>query len=293
MLDYVRDLRRRPIPVATAHRRFRTVRAFARHLSPRSLLDASLDDLSEWTASRKLDERARAQQRSDLVDFYEWCRRTNPRGEELEHQRMPEEPAPSPVQAAAMAAAGPAPAPPEQRGAEVAPPPAPPRAPGASRHSLRRRVAVATVLFVVCGLWIAAAVMPDRRTAPDDEASTTVVSGVRPFTTEATTTTTILRPPAEVSVLAVNASGVSGRAAVVTETMRGAGYQVVAPQPSPERRPSSSVYWVPGYENEARAVASQVGLPPTAVEPLPEPPVVADPKEANVVIVVGQDLAQG
>ena len=292
ILDYVKDLRRRPIPVGTAHRRFRTVRAFARHLSPRGLLEATSQDLADWSASRKLDERARSRQRSDIADFYEWCQRTKPGGRDGDGEPAPAEAASPPPPANGMPAAEPAMMP-ADRPADLVAPQAPRRSPGASRHSLRRRVAVAMVLFVVCGLWIAAAVMPDRRTQPADEASSTVATRARPSTTVPTTTTTALRSPAEVTVLAVNASGVAGRAAVVTETMRAAGYRVVAPQPGSQRRASSSVYWVSGYENEGQAVATELGLPPSAVEPLPEPPAVADPKGANVVVVVGQDLARG
>ena len=91
--------------------------------------------------------------------------------------------------------------------------------------------------------------------------------------------------------MAVNASGVTGRAATVSETLRAAGYVVVAPQSASRRQPASSAFWAPGYENEARAVAAALGLPDTAVRPLPSSLAAADLKGANVVVVVGPELA--
>ena len=291
MLDYVRDLRRRPIPVRTAHRRFRTVRALARHMAPRSLLEASADDLAEWAASRRLDPRAATLQRSDIADFYEWCRSRADRGEGPALPgpgAVPPQDLDEPRAAAAVATA----APPT---AGLARPEAAPRLPAPPRRqgrSVAQRVAVAVVLLAVSALWIASAVLPDRSTEPGETTTSTARTRPRPTTTVPPPTTAPLRPPAEVSVLAVNASGVTGRAARATERVRAAGYTTVAPEAGPTRQPTSAVYWAPGYENEARAVAAAVGLPPQSVTgPRPDRPIVPEAGSANVVVVVGQDLA--
>ena len=285
MLRYVKDLTRRQVPLKRAHRRFRTVRAFAVHLSPRSLLEATSDDVRAWSGDTALDKLTLGRRRSDLRDFYAWCRGgpEAARGPLLNGTR------------------GTASSPPEDDAAVTTVPAtttlvtargaAPPEAlptPDAEAPSLSRRLGVVLVLSAVGILWLAAAAMPNRVAEPGRPPPSTMAA---PPSTEPTTTTVPVRPPPEVSVMAVNASGVRGRAATVTETLRSASYAVVAPQSAARPQPASSVYWTPGYESEARAVATALGLPPTAARPAPGSLGAGDLKGANVVVVVGQDLA--
>ncbi len=110
--------------------------------------------------------------------------------------------------------------------------------------------------------------------------STTALPLTRPPTT---------RAPAQVSVLVLNATngneGYAGRdnkAKLVPK-----GYNVLDPldiggQPT-------TVYFASGYDVDARAVASLLGLAPNVVIPLPPNPPSPAAAQANVTVVIGTD----
>src|SRR5262245_801218 len=84
-------------------------------------------------------------------------------------------------------------------------------------------------------------------------------------TTEATTTTSVAaRPPDEVTVLVANGSGIPGAAAAVGTQLQGLGYLTAEPDNTPAPVTTSNVYYIPGFEAEARAVATSLGLDPDA-----------------------------
>lgn len=117
-----------------------------------------------------------------------------------------------------------------------------------------------------------------------------------PPVTEPRATTTVaptvpLRAPREVKVVSANGTDVKGVARRVTDQLKAAGYNVLAPTDA-TKATSSAVYFTPGYDREAAAVAAALGLPATAVAALPTPSPVADPRGAAVVVVVGPELAQ-
>ena len=118
----------------------------------------------------------------------------------------------------------------------------------------------------------------------DEEADTT--------STESTTTT-LAEPhdPAEVTVLVVNGSGVRGVAGRITEQLKASNF-VTAEPGNVEPVESSRVYYTPGYEADAAAIAGLL-TPPPAVEAMPDPAPVSDLKGAHVLVVVAADLAGG
>lgn len=105
-------------------------------------------------------------------------------------------------------------------------------------------------------------------------------------TTTASTTTLPGRPPPEVKVIVANAAGVQGAAGRASDILKPAGYNVLAPT---NTKGETAVYFVPGYEREAAAVATALGFPGASVKPLPTPPPIPDTKEANVVVIIGPD----
>ena len=109
-------------------------------------------------------------------------------------------------------------------------------------------------------------------------------------TTQPVPTTAAARPPREVKVLTANATRVAGLGRRVSDGLRNLGYNVLAPT---DARPAnaSAVYFTPTFEREGQVVAQALQLPPTAAKPLPNPPPVADAREANVLVVVGPDIA--
>jgi hypothetical protein len=117
------------------------------------------------------------------------------------------------------------------------------------------------------------------------------VTTVPPATTTATATTVPGRAPKDVAVRVYNGSTKAGQAVVVGDRLKAAGYNVLAPGPSPSDPLAASVIqFAEGYAPEAAALAVLLGLPATATTPLPTPPVVAGIGPANVVLIVADDL---
>lgn len=100
-----------------------------------------------------------------------------------------------------------------------------------------------------------------------------------------------LRTPAEVKVLVANGVGVTGAASKVAGRLQPAGYQLLKPGNTLSRNENSTVQFAPGYEAEAQALATSLGMPGTAVQPLTQPAPVAELEGANVVVIVGNELA--
>lgn len=144
---------------------------------------------------------------------------------------------------------------------------------------------------------------PDPFTAATEDTTDTTGDGgdgdtpttVPEIGDDGTTTTTEVAPspvdPSTITVLAANGSGgVAGLAAAVTEVVSEAGYET-APPTNSRVVESSVVYFTPGFEEAAGAVA-QLFDPAPEVAPLPDPSPVEDLRGANVVLVASRDLAQ-
>lgn len=149
-------------------------------------------------------------------------------------------------------------------------------------------LAVAVLLGVV--LLNAAEDGPPRRVTADDSASLEEPTE-EPGAQDTTTTITPLREPKDVKVLSANGTETQGAAGRVRDALRAKGYNVLAPLDAKATN-TSVVYFTPGFEREAGVVAEALALPPTSVQPLPDPPPVTQLREANVVVVVGPELAQ-
>ncbi len=127
-------------------------------------------------------------------------------------------------------------------------------------------------------------------TAPSHPTSTT---GTTPTTTGAA-----LRPPSSVKVLVANGTVVGGGAGVsqhlagtVTQTLHAKGYDTLAAVDANQKVTASIVYFQPGYEKEAAALAQSLALPASAVQPMPAQPPVASLNGANILVVASTDLA--
>lgn len=131
-----------------------------------------------------------------------------------------------------------------------------------------------------------------------DSISTAAVGSNDPAVTtttaaaEVTTTTAALRPAAEVKVLVANGSGVQGAAGAQTDSLTTLGYTTGSPTDANADVTTSVIYFVAGYQPEAAALAESLTLDPaTAVVALPTPAPVDDTQEAQLVLVLGPDLA--
>ncbi len=160
------------------------------------------------------------------------------------------------------------------------------------------RGAVLIGVAVVVGFVVLAAFDPPatRTVTAEDGGEVAVPEASTTTTTPATTDSTAPAPPAAhdpatVTVLVANASGVPGVAGAITDTViTPNGYQTAAATNADANSATSTLYYQAGYEADAANVAALFNpVPATAV--LAEPYPVDDLAGANLVVVVGQDLA--
>jgi LytR cell envelope-related transcriptional attenuator len=103
------------------------------------------------------------------------------------------------------------------------------------------------------------------------------------------------RPPGQVTIIVANASGVQGAATAMTERLAAAGYLYAPAGNAPEGTELATTEILPtaGFEPEAARLAGEMGLPPEAVKPMTDPPPVPDLAGANILVLLGTDLAEG
>jgi hypothetical protein len=122
--------------------------------------------------------------------------------------------------------------------------------------------------------------------------TTTTAKHVTTTTNPAATTTTVAtRAPQTIKVIVANGTDVQGAAGRVNQELLAAKYNALSPTDASQKVKASAVYFTPGYDREAAVLAQLLQLPPTDVQALPTPLPVKDPHDANIVVVVGPDLA--
>ena len=127
--------------------------------------------------------------------------------------------------------------------------------------------------------------------AGDRLAATTTTSTVPGGGAPSTTLTSATTPPAGVKVIAANGATVKGLAAKTKATLASAGYTNVSAVSTTSPVTSSLIYFVPGADADARAVAKAAGfsvdrvaaLPPAAQVP------VSPITGARVIVLLGPD----
>jgi hypothetical protein len=162
-----------------------------------------------------------------------------------------------------------------------------------------RAVALVAVAVVVGVILLRHNKTPSGATTVAARPTTTTVHNTHPSTTAATQpgATTPLRAPATVKVLVANGTVASGGgsthlAGTVSTKLKGLGYNTLAAVNATQGVTASIVMFQPGYDKEAAALAQALGLPATAVQPLPTTPPVSSLFAANILVVAGPDLAQ-
>jgi hypothetical protein len=105
--------------------------------------------------------------------------------------------------------------------------------------------------------------------------------------------------PGDVHVAVLNGTDVPGLAASVGDDLSGAGFKLGAITNSPNPSSRSSVAYERGHEQEAKAVAGQLGIDKISVIPGDVEQIVADASNATgmapapVVVIAGTDRASG
>jgi hypothetical protein len=105
-----------------------------------------------------------------------------------------------------------------------------------------------------------------------------------------TTTTVAARPPGEVTVRVLNATSVVGAAGTMSDTLVQGNYKTVEPDDAGQMLDVTKILFAAGYEREAADLARAIRSPADSLEALAEPPQV-DPAGANLVVLLGKDLA--
>jgi hypothetical protein len=167
-------------------------------------------------------------------------------------------------------------------------------------------VAIVLILFIIVTAVLVGQLHPGSSAEPSSSGSTTTTSATtsttaaggaatttttRSGTGSRTTTTSTTVPPASVAVLVANGSSVTGAATKVATQLHANGWNTLTPVNSTADVTSTTVYYAPGYQPSASAIAESMGLTPTDVAPLSKSAPVASTTGADVVVVVGPDVA--
>lgn len=124
----------------------------------------------------------------------------------------------------------------------------------------------------------------DRTTVPAEVGHTTTTNG------HTSTTLTAPHDPSKVTVLVANGAGINGLASRIGDKLKAANYVTTEPGNTKAPADESAVYFSPGYEADANAIAALL-TPAPKVAALPNPVPVADLKNAKVLVVAAADLA--
>jgi hypothetical protein len=148
-------------------------------------------------------------------------------------------------------------------------------------------------LLVLAGFLVAVGILVAVGTRPSvsgDAASVTTTTLGHQSTSSTTTTTTV--PHGSVTVVVANGTSTNGLATHYNTILAGQGWQMKTPtDAATETIPTSAVYYAAGQQQPAGAIASSLGIKPSAVLPLTTSVPVSGVSGIDVVVVIGADLA--
>src|SRR5688572_16205003 len=123
------------------------------------------------------------------------------------------------------------------------------------RSSAAMRGALLIAAAVILGAGLLAKSFDSGGPLDTGSATGTTVKATVP---SSTTSTTVVQPhdPAQVKVLVLNGSGETGVASGASDTLKAANYTTLEPGNAPQTA-ASIVYFVPGYDADAQAVATK------------------------------------
>lgn len=128
-------------------------------------------------------------------------------------------------------------------------------------------------------------------TAPIGLSTTTVPSPTKTTQSKSTTTTTAALVRSNVKVLVANASAVNGAASSYTTLLSHQGWGTLTANDATARVATSVVYYAPGQQVAAADIASTLALAPADVQALSASVPVPGTTGADVVVLIGTDLA--
>ena len=151
------------------------------------------------------------------------------------------------------------------------------------------RALVVLVVFVAAAIGLVAIGTRPTVNGGAATAVTTTTTTVKSKTVPTTTTTTV--PHSSVSVVVANATQTNGLAAHYTAVLAAQGWAMHTAADAATTEATSTVYYAAGQQASAAAVATELGLKPTVVQPLTTAVPVTGASGVDVVVVIGSDLA--
>ncbi len=124
----------------------------------------------------------------------------------------------------------------------------------------------------------------------DVESGTTTTRRLPTGTALPTTTLRQPRPPSDVRVLPANGTNTTGLGARTNDFLRRANYNALAPIDASRLLDATIVAYKPEFEAEARVLTQLLQLPLSAVRPLDDSTPVPDTRDADIVVIAGNDL---
>jgi membrane-associated protease RseP (regulator of RpoE activity) len=153
--------------------------------------------------------------------------------------------------------------------------------------STAARGVVVVVVAALLGILILKNGFDSGATVSTGDTTETTQATEATTTTVAATTTTVNK--ASFTVLVANASGVSGAAKRLSDKMATDGFTMAEPATATAKADVTKVYFLSGYDAAATEVAAYLNVGPP--EPMPEPKLVPDLGQAQVLITEGRDIA--
>jgi len=168
--------------------------------------------------------------------------------------------------------------------------------PQASGLAAGRGLLIVVIAVAVGVLLLARATEPERAATATESAdtATSVSANGKPAPTSAAaaaTTSTIApkKEPQNVVVLVANGRGVAGAAKANADALRVLNYNLLSPTDYPTVESATTVYFQPGFQADAIAIATSLKIDVARVTPLPATPLPLDVKNSNVIVVLGTD----
>ena len=162
---------------------------------------------------------------------------------------------------------------------------------GSGPGSLSPAKAFVVLVLFVAGVAVLVSVGTRPTTVPTSAGSVTTTTVPPHSTTTSSTTTTTTVPRSSVSVVVANATSVNGVAAHYSSVLSGQGWSTQTPVNATTTASTSTVYYAPGDQSEAAEVAATLGIAAASVQPVGASTPVATTSGVDVIVIIGQDLA--
>jgi hypothetical protein len=156
-----------------------------------------------------------------------------------------------------------------------------------------RGLAIVIVAIVIGVLLLPSATRAPLSAAAVSSGTTTTLAPGRAASHghQSSTTTSTTIPPASIHVLVANATTVNGVAGATTTFLASKGFGTLTATNALLKVTASEIFTVGGATADTQAVAAALSLPASSIEPAASAAPVASTTGANVVVIVGPDLA--